>query len=110
MDKQTASDDLKTRLQVIRGVEGNNQAAIDATTARNILHEELGFFSDEQTTYNMDEVTRNRLIAHTRQDAAHAVLSVGNVAREVDKLKRLAKAIFCVLVVIAAVLIIGLFR
>lgn len=39
MDRATAAADLKTRLDVIRTVEGNNQAAIDTAKARNILHE-----------------------------------------------------------------------
>ncbi|CCV06714.1 conserved hypothetical protein [Mesorhizobium metallidurans STM 2683] len=45
----------------------------NSMVARNILHEELGYFSDVQTSYSLDEETRDRLIAHGRQDAAHAL-------------------------------------
>lgn len=44
----TADANLETRLDVITTIEGNYQAAIDAAKARNILHEELGYFSDRQ--------------------------------------------------------------
>lgn len=110
MEKTTADADLKTRLNVIRTVEGNNQAAIDAVKARNILHEELGYFSDPQTEYGLDDATRNRLIAHTRQDAAHAVLAVGSLAHEVAKVKRLATIIVILLATLTAATIINLFR
>ena len=95
--KQSASEDLRARLGTIRAIQCDDLAAIDAATARNILHEELGYFSDPQTGYNLDESTRNRLMAHTRQDAAHAVLSlatltldVRKVGRDVRTIKRLA--------------------
>ncbi len=110
MEKMTADAALKTTLDTIRTVEGNNQASIDAAKARNILHEELGYFTDPQTAYALDDTTRDRLIAHARQDAAHAVLAVGSLALEVGKVKRIATTIVILLVILTAATITNLFR
>ncbi|WP_173995736.1 hypothetical protein [Agrobacterium tumefaciens] len=109
-ERQTASEDLRVRIATIHAVQGNDQAAVDAATARNILHEELGYFSDPQTGYSIDEATRNRLLAHTRQDAAHAVLAVASLAGEVRKLRRLAKVAVALLAVLTVAVIPNLFR
>lgn len=106
---QTAEQDLKVRLETIRTVEGNNQAAFDETAARNILHEDLGRFDGEVTTYGLDQATRDRLIAHTRQDAAHAVLSVGSLSKEVRGLRRSIKRVIALLFAVLAVEILRLF-
>ncbi|MBY5317914.1 hypothetical protein GR210_27055 [Rhizobium leguminosarum] len=86
--KPTAEQDLQTRLQAIRSLGGNDQAFVDATIARNILHEDLGQFEGSLTTYNLDDATRDRLIAHARQDAAHAVMSASSLSKDVGGLKR----------------------
>ena len=47
--------------------------AIWEAMARNILRDDLGEFEDSTGfTYDVDEPTRDRLIAHARQDAAMA--------------------------------------
>lgn len=109
-EKRTASEDLAARVGTIRAVQGDDMAAINAATARNILHEELGYFSDPQTGYNLDEGTRNRLLAHARQDAAHAVLSLGTLSADVRKLQRSAKVIIALLAVLIVAVVANLFR
>lgn len=99
---QTSDQDLQTRLRVIRAIEGENQDAIDATTARNILHGDLGIFDDELTTYNLDQATRDRLLAHARQDAAHALISVIKLSREVRSLKRMIMMAILLLLAVEA--------
>lgn len=37
---------------------------------QNILHEELGYFSDVQIRYNLEKDQVDRLIAHSREDIA----------------------------------------
>ena len=41
--------------------------------SKNVLHDDLGYYSDSADTnaiYNLSDETRDRLIAHIRQDAA----------------------------------------
>ncbi|MBY5768570.1 hypothetical protein HFN63_00285 [Rhizobium leguminosarum] len=99
---QTAEQDLQARLQAIRTV-GGGQAEVDATIARNILHEDLGHFDGQLTIYHLDDATRDRLIAHSRQDAALAVLNVGTLTKEVRGLRRLILAVVMLLVILFAV-------
>lgn len=62
----------------------------EASFARNILHEDLGYIGDDtQTCYHLDEDTRDRLIAHARQDAALACVSITGIRKEIRTLKLL---------------------
>jgi len=106
----SAEADLAIKLDIIRRLQGSHQASIDAATARNILHEELGYFTDEQTVYHLDEPTRDRLIAHTRQDAAHSVLAAATNAKALAELKRLLRIIIVLLLIITALMVFSLFR
>jgi len=99
---QTAEQDLQARLTAIR-TAGGGQPEIDATIARNILHEDLGHFDSQLTTYGLDDATRDRLIAHARQDAAHAVMGIGTLTKEVRGLRRSISAVVVLLVVLIAI-------
>lgn len=99
MSENKAEDDLRTQLRFIKDM-GGSRAQIDAAIAKNILREDLGYYDSRQTLYNLDEDTRDRLIAHARQDGAHAVISIASVQRELTAIKRL--------VVILSIINIGL--
>lgn len=106
MEKLSSDQALKTSVDTIVRIEGRNQAAIDAVTAKNILHEELGRFTDEQPVYFLDEETRDRLLAHARQDAAHAVLSIGTANRRLVALeKQISRLQYLVLALAALVVV-----
>jgi hypothetical protein len=59
----------------------------NAAKARNILDEELGFFGHSTISYDVDEATRDTLIAHARQDAAHALLNTGTLLKQMRALR-----------------------
>ncbi len=101
-EKLTAEQDLKVRLGAIRAVGGNDAAAINATIARNILHEDLGRFEGAQTIYHLDKATQDRLLAHARQDAALAVLGIGTITMEVRGLKRKVSFLIVLMVAVLA--------
>jgi hypothetical protein len=88
-DLPTAKQALKSSLSAIKAV-GGGVDDIDAEVARNILNEDLGNFSGSYlTNYALDDETRDRLIAHARQDAAHAVVLCSRLSRELRVLKRM---------------------
>lgn len=109
MDKTTADADLHARLDIIHAVEGDNRA-IDAARAWNTLHEDLGYFTDQPTRFRLNEITRDRLIVHTRKDSTHAVLAVGSFTLEVRKSQRLEKMFLVFLGILAAVTVLSLWR
>lgn len=59
---------------------------------RNILQHELGDFGEwDGLQYKLDDETRDRLLAHARQDAAAALLLVRHAAVEAKAAHRVAK-------------------
>src|ERR1700682_3947552 len=92
MDAEKPADDESDRRvaamasMVPRGTD--KEAIINRFTAKEILHEELGLRSSHQPDYGFDQTTRDRLIAHTRKDAAHALLNTMTLMKEVRELKR----------------------
>lgn len=97
-----ADQDIQQRLHIIRSIHGGDQAAIDAASARDILREDLGYFDHVPTVYALDDKTRDRLIAHARQDAAHAALSVGSLTRDVRKLQGFIRLVLILLLTLLA--------
>jgi hypothetical protein len=71
----------------------------DRLIARNILEAELGRFADPQPEYNLDEATRNRLIAHGREDAVHVLMVALRLTSELKELKRLVWTLVVLFVV-----------
>lgn len=88
--KENAAEELKSQLRMDRDLRnwGAHREVEDNVTARNVLHQDLGRYAGRHTKYDLDEETRDRLIAHTRQDAAQALLNTVTLMKEMRKLKR----------------------
>ena len=103
LDKATGGDGYSAEVQ------GNN------SLGQNILREEIGYFGPyEGPRYDLDERTRNLLIAHTRQDVASAYACASSAFREAHRARKsaeraalLALGILILNVVILTVLIVG---
>ncbi|QND42398.1 hypothetical protein HB770_11755 [Rhizobium leguminosarum bv. viciae] len=91
MGKLTFKEAVKLDLDSIKSVNGKvTQDAKEASFAQHILKEDLGELkNDWLAVYSLDEDTRDRLIAHARQDAALACASSANTKKEVKRLRRL---------------------
>ena len=101
-DEQTAEENLELTLRAIRRI-GGGQEELDAATARNVLHEELGYFKSKATSYSLDEATRDRLIVHGRQDASHAVMAAITAGKRVRKLERMVWVLIVAIVMLVVV-------
>jgi hypothetical protein len=91
MRDETSDEALKITLRASRDMRppgSDKEAADNAVIARNVLHTELGYYADEQREYNLDQATRDRLIVHTRQDAAHALLNTITIMNDVRRTNR----------------------
>ncbi|WP_108462257.1 hypothetical protein [Devosia naphthalenivorans] len=86
MHNQDAVEALRMQLRAMKEL-GAGQPEIDAATARNVLHEDLGYFRSKSADYSLDQDTRDKLLAHARQDAAHAVYAASTAARGVRQLR-----------------------
>lgn len=79
---------------------------LSGIVAREGLHGELGYIDDGvPTVYNLDDDTRDRLIAHGRQDAAHALGNTINISQAFGPALRRQKWMFRILLVAVALLI-----
>ena len=58
--------------------------------AQNVLREEMGVYGEPEWNYDIDERTKNTLLAHTRQDVAHALLNTIALLRGTENLLKLS--------------------
>jgi hypothetical protein len=89
--KPTAEEALKSTLDAMKGwaaPDADTSSTANSIVARNVLQEDLGLYEDHQPDYHLDQETRDRLIAHTRQDAAHALVNTIRLMQAVSKLER----------------------
>ncbi len=91
-EKETFAESWKVALDTQKLLKQSDES-MDAEFARLILHEDLGYLKKTwPTSYSLDEETRDRLIAHARQDAAHAVVNttrLRKMAIDLTRTKRL---------------------
>ena len=70
----TADEALTHAIKAINSLPMSHKKrrkAVWSAFSKNVLHDDLGYFSDSDgTIYNLSDETRDRLIAHSRQDAA----------------------------------------
>jgi hypothetical protein len=75
---------LQKRLDQILGGSGwAREVDTNFALGRNVLREELGEFGDwEGASYALDQATRDRLLAHAREDAAASAAMAKSAFRE----------------------------
>jgi hypothetical protein len=99
-----SKEDLDASIEVAKDMGwfgwGKKPAIWDAM-AFNVLQKDLGEFEDSTTIdYGLDESTRDRLIAHARQDAAMAFYAAQAAYREAANARLLSWLSFILLLVI----------
>jgi hypothetical protein len=67
----------------------DKQMLKDQRLAQNILDADLGHFSDRPPDCVLDQAVRDRLLAHARRDAAHALINTVRLISNVKELKLL---------------------
>ncbi len=100
MPKKDAETELRASLRAAKDLGGFRTSQVNGIVAKNVLHEELGYFGTEHLyDYDLDDETKGRLLAHARQDAAHALV---NTSSTLDKLGTILRIIvfFGVLIVV----------
>jgi hypothetical protein len=113
-DKLSAEQELAIALKVHRELWGrhkiNQESDENAIVARNVLHEELGYIGTQREPYHLNDDTRDILIAHARQDSAHALSNTISLLRIVARIERRQKILFWVLFIGLALALIVLQR
>jgi hypothetical protein len=91
MDKETSEEALERAIKAHRRVFVPGRSwpvQANRTIAENVLNQELGHFADRHSPYHLDQETRDLLLAHTRQDAAQALLNTISMMEEIHRLKK----------------------
>src|ERR1700733_4054595 len=96
--EETADEALSGRVAALRewsSPHANLTKPTNQITANNVLKSELGEFADRDAlpTYRLDQGTRDRLLAHGREDAAHILLYVISLTDEIHQLKSALKTL-----------------
>jgi len=81
--KQTGKETLKLELDAMAQWASPGD---DLTLLTQVVTA-IGDYSDLPNDYDLDNATRDRLIAHSRQDAAHAVLAAGDILKVASRLE-----------------------
>jgi len=102
---RTAKDDLRMSLMALKEIGECRPSSVNAATARNVLHEDLGRFGDPNQHYSLDDDTRDRLIAHARQDASHAVLNSDKAMNLAAKSLRATRLLMLIVLACTAVIL-----
>jgi hypothetical protein len=94
----TAEEAYAKSIEGLEAYVGNDRLELrrvaDNMLAQNILHQDLGMFpGDIHASYDLSDEVRDRLIAHARQDAAHAVLNTTRLLSDVRELAAEVKAL-----------------
>ena len=99
------ADDIQFAIKLnkrmgLKGVSWENHVVAQYT-----LNEELGNHGTPEAYYDLDQTTRDVLLAHARQDAEHALLNTTSILKNQKKLYRL---VFFLTIVMCIVLFIVL--
>lgn len=89
MGRETFKQAMDASLKATITVEGKiSPEAYESTFARMTLKEDLGELGSEwQSVYALDDTTRDRLIAHTRQDAAMNYVAIVELRKQIKTLR-----------------------
>ena len=94
----TAEEAYKAAMDAHKLIGSRNTVSDNNVLANNILEGDLGYFSNRGLqNYDLDKETRDRLIAHARQDAALAVINSSSILNELKKI-RSAQTIILIMV------------
>jgi hypothetical protein len=85
---ETADEHLKMLLAMSKDMGWKDANALNRVVARNVLHEDLGRFKGRLHAYHLNDDVRDRLLAHARQDAAHALCNTSSLLDQVKALRR----------------------
>jgi hypothetical protein len=84
------SETIQAKNRVDRLLPPSNEGALshNAFMSQSILQDDLGNFSDSRNlVYDLSDEQRDRLIAHARQDAAHATINSIEIINSIRSLK-----------------------
>ena len=87
MSKRDENLRFAIKAQHALGMKGDNWD--NYAIARETLQGDLGYEGGSKASYNLDTDTRDILIAHARQDAAHALCNTTSLLGRVQVLTRL---------------------
>jgi hypothetical protein len=90
-EAETAEVYLKLQLAAMKDTGCKDPNSLNGAIARNVLQEELGTLAIKRRpppVYHLDEDARDRLLAHARQDAAHALCNTVTLLNQMKVLRR----------------------
>lgn len=89
MSHESSHAALQSSIAALKLVGKTGDSWRNHAVAQNTLQDELGEFpANFQSHYELDEATRDRLLAHTRQDSAHALLNTISLLLRLQWLQR----------------------
>jgi hypothetical protein len=76
---ETAEAELATTLKVWRSMGLTSEHKENLAVARNVTNEEMGRYGEHPLEYSLKQKTKDTLLAHGRQDTAHALCNTKSI-------------------------------
>lgn len=102
--KLKAKESLKEDMWSLKELGLNTVVKRNGAVAKNVLDEEMGLFGEPYEIYSLDEPTRDRLLAHGRQDAAHALVNSISTIELLEKVLRAIRWLILTIIVCTAII------
>jgi hypothetical protein len=104
MGRMEAEKTLASALEMVPKSGLKSVSKANYLIAQNVVHEEIGLYGEYAFEYRFNQKTSDLLLAHGRQDAAHALLNTssllehgGQISTQLRVLNALALAAVCML-------------
>lgn len=93
---EAAAKALRATHSAMKDLGRTRASDFNGETARNILHQEMNYFGQYNHDYRYNLRTARTLLAHGRQDAAHALVNTITLLDEMRKTRRLLRVVMAV--------------
>jgi hypothetical protein len=80
--RQKAEESLRNTLRAMEKY-GGDESRRNGVVAKNVMFEDIGHFGEPSIKYHLDETRRDILLAHSRQDSAHALINTTSLLEQV---------------------------
>lgn len=97
-------------LKSLKDFGNYSETTANGAVARNVLHEELGYYGEMGQEYRLSKQTSDILLAHARQDAAHALANTTTLLKQVDELKQYMRLLVGAATIAAIVFVVVAYR
>ena len=102
--REAAETDLASTLKAWRSMGLTSEHQANLAVAKNVTNEEMGRYGEHPLEYALKQKTKDTLLAHGRQDAAHALCNTKSILDQNAKISSQLNTLNWLMVVVVCML------